>query len=167
MFFIERSIIIGLVVTFSTHANQSSGPSRGQACDWQRAHRCAQEPVDGLTNPVSRGGGPHYDRPRHSRHERRSSPTATSSRGRSALTLVNKPTDLCPHDGLRPYPFHRAIPALEAEGPPRLVVRHGWLRQPRLEPKLFDPDLIFVAVEMIVIALGIVTAAWLANPPNK
>jgi hypothetical protein len=36
-----------------------------------------------------------------------------------------------------------------------------------LEPKLFDPDLIFVAVEMIVIALEIVTAAWLATPPNK
>jgi hypothetical protein len=35
-----------------------------------------------------------------------------------------------------------------------------------MEPKLFDPDLIFVAVEMIVIALGIVTAACLANPRN-
>jgi hypothetical protein len=48
-----------------------------------------------------------------------------------------------------------------------LIAKDEWLRQPRLEPKLFDPDLIFVAVEMIVIALGIVTAACLANPPNK
>jgi hypothetical protein len=90
--------------------------------------------------------------------------------------------ELCPEDDDDPHAIANRLMTNEplatrsrngCEGLHRAVaretltyLRHGRLRQPREEPEMFDPDLIFVAFAMIVIFFGLATIVWLAMPPK-